>query len=279
MAKRALSGVDEISRIATAISEGALECRVPLKGRRDEIDRLAGNFNSMVERMEGLIKGMKEMNDNIAHDLRSPITRMRGFAEVTLTGSNSLSEYQSMASTVLEECDRLLAMINTMLDISEAETGLTGLRLEEVNIEELIRDVLDLFGPVIDAKGLRTDLHTEGHLITMADTQKIQRVLSNLLDNAIKYTPQGGSIHISATGTGREVRVALDDTGIGIPGPELPHIFDRFFRGERSRSEPGSGLGLSLARALVAAHRGSIAVTSTPGEGTQILVTLPKAQL
>ena len=278
MAKRALSGVEEISRVATAISGGALESRVPLKGRRDEIDRLAGNFNSMVERMENLIKEMKEMNDNIAHDLRSPITRMRGFAEVTLTGSNSLPDYRAMASTVLEECDRLLAMINTMLDISEAETGLAALDLQRVDIEDMIRDVIDLFSPVIDAKGLRTSFQGVGPLIIEADVQKIQRVLSNLLDNAIKYTPQGGSIEVKAVGTDDEVRITVKDAGIGIPGPDLPHVFDRFFRGEKSRSEPGSGLGLSLARALVVAHGGKITATSAPGKGSQFFVILPKAQ-
>ncbi|HOL06169.1 MAG TPA: HAMP domain-containing sensor histidine kinase [Syntrophorhabdaceae bacterium] len=275
MAKRALTGVEIISQATTAIARGALGTRVPISTRNDEIDRLASNFNSMVERIESLIKDMKETNDNIAHDLKSPITRMRGIAELTL-GSEASKEFQQMASTVIEECDRLLSIINTMLAISETEAGITSLRLEEVDIELLIRDLLDLFDPLIEDKSLSVNLHISGPKSIQADKQKIQRVLSNVLDNAIKFTPQGGSIMISVTGKDNEVQIVLRDTGIGIPEDELPHIFDRFFRGERSRSTPGSGLGLSLAHAFVSAHNGRITVKSMPEGGSEFTIILPK---
>jgi signal transduction histidine kinase len=166
-----------------------------------------------------------------------------------------------------------------MLDISEAEAGIARLRPVEVDAGEMARDVADLFGPVAEDKRVALDLSESGPLLLHADTQKLQRVLSNLLDNAIKYTPSGGSIMISVYGNDREVRIIVRDTGTGIPPPELSHIFDRFYRGEKSRSEPGSGLGLSLARAFVLAHRGTIAVTSMPGEGSEFTITLPKGQL
>jgi signal transduction histidine kinase len=278
MAKRAFSRVEGISRTATAISEGVFESRVPTSGRKDEIDLLAGNFNIMIERIEGLIRGMKETNDNIAHDLRSAVARIRSAAEVTLTTSSILTEYQAMAGTILEECDRLLVMINTMLDISEAEAGITILRLEDINIEAMVQDMLDLFGPVIEGKNLQVNLRSSGFLSSLADKQKIQRTLSNIFDNATKYTPQDGSIAVSLNGTDYAVHIAVQDTGIGIPEAESAHIFDRFYRGEKSRSTPGSGLGLSLARAFVVAHSGSITVTSTPGEGSEFIITLPKPQ-
>ncbi|HOJ44113.1 MAG TPA: HAMP domain-containing sensor histidine kinase, partial [Syntrophorhabdaceae bacterium] len=216
-------------------------------------------------------------NDNIAHDLKSPITRMRGVAEMTL-GSQSLKEYQQMVSTVIEECDRLLSMINTMLDISETEAGIISLRLEEIDLEMIIRDLLDLFDPLIEDKKLSVNLNISGATSIQADRQKIQRVLSNILDNGIKFTPRGGSITISICGEGDEVQIVLQDTGIGIPEDELPHIFDRFFRGERNRTTPGNGLGLSLARAFITAHKGRITVKSVPGVGSEFTITLPKTQ-
>jgi heavy metal sensor kinase len=279
LARRALSGVTDVRQTAESIAKGAFGSRVSVKGTGDEVDQLAVTFNGMLAQIETVLCSMKEITDNIAHDLRSPITRMRGLAELALASKRSVEDYETVVGRVVEECDRLLGMINTMLDISEAEAGIARLRPVEVDAGEMARDVADLFGPVAEDKRVALDLSESGPLLLHADTQKLQRVLSNLLDNAIKYTPSGGSIMISVYGNDREVRIIVRDTGTGIPPPELSHIFDRFYRGEKSRSEPGSGLGLSLARAFVLAHRGTIAVTSMPGEGSEFTITLPKGQL
>jgi heavy metal sensor kinase len=278
LGRRALSGVEDVRQTAQSIAKGEFARRVPVKGTGDEVDQLAVTFNGMIERIESVICSMKDIIDNIAHDLRSPITRMRGVAELALTRKRSVEDYETVVGRVIEECDRLLGMINTMLEISEAEAGIARLRPIEVNAGEMARDVIDLFAPVAEDKHISVILREAGALLLQADAQKLQRVLSNLLDNALKFTPSGGSVMISVYGTDKAVRIIVRDTGTGIPAPELSHIFDRFYRGEKSRSEPGSGLGLSLAQAFVLAHRGTITVTSTPDEGSEFTITLPKGQ-
>jgi signal transduction histidine kinase len=276
MAKRALSGVVRLSRTAIAVADGDLEKRVPVKGGQDEIDRLAVTFNTMLERIQILIAGMKETNDNIAHDLRSPVTRMRGNAEATLTIEASSEDARILAGDVVNECDRLLGMIDTMLDISEAEAGVLKPHVAEVDIMSVVQDAIDLFQPLAEDKYIDIKLHAPDSLMFYSDLQKLQRILANLLDNAIKFTPQGGAINVSVDHDDEWVVVAVQDTGTGISEEDLPHIFDRFFRGETSRSEPGSGLGLSLAKAFARALGGSLTVTSIPGKGTTFTVALPR---
>jgi signal transduction histidine kinase len=203
---------------------------------------------------------------------------MRGMAELTLATKRSVKDYETIVGRVIEECDLLLGMINAMLDISEAEAGIAGLHPVEVDIGKMARDVIDLFEPVAEDKHISVGLRESGPLLVHADRQKLQRALSNLLDNAIKFTPSGGSVIISVYETDRTVCIIVGDTGRGIPESELSHIFDRFYRGEKSRSEHGSGLGLSLARAFVLAHGGTIAVTSVSGQGSEFTITLPRGQ-
>jgi heavy metal sensor kinase len=277
MAKRAVSGVEAVTRTAKMISAGTIEERVPVKARGDEIDQLAITFNQMLDRVEKLLTELKEMTDNIAHDLKSPITRMRGAAEVTLTTGKSLGEYEAMAATTVEECDRLLDMINTMLLISKTEAGVDKLNLEEIDLARIIRDACELFRPSAEDKGIAISCDTPEAFEVAGDIRMIQRMLSNLLDNSIKYTPPGGRVQVSVhEKEQRHALISIQDTGIGINWPELPHIFERFHRGDRSRSQEGIGLGLSLARAIARAHGGDITVTSAPGEGSTFFVSLPR---
>ena len=276
IARNALSGVRELTRAARAVSKGALYERVPVKGSRNEIDRLLVTFNTMLERIQLLIAEMKEVNDNIAHDLRSPITRVRGTAEMMLTGDASDDERLSMAGAIVEECDRLLGIINTMLDISEAEAGLTGITATEVDIVSVAAEALGIFQPLAEDRNLVLTLEAPASLAANTDLRKLQRIISNLLDNAIKFTPEGGTIRLHVLERGQEAVIRVEDTGTGIPEDELHRIFDRFYRGEQSRSEPGSGLGLSLARAFVKSLGGSITAESTPGRGSTFQVVLPR---
>ncbi|OPY82231.1 MAG: Alkaline phosphatase synthesis sensor protein PhoR [Syntrophorhabdus sp. PtaU1.Bin153] len=275
LARRALSGVDDVRQTAQSIAKGAFESRVPVKGTGDEVDQLAVAFNGMLGQIEAVLCSMREITDNIAHDLRSPITRMRGIAEVALATGGCVEEYETVVGRVVEECDRLLGMINTMLDISEAETGVAKLNLERFDIAKMVRDVYELFQPVAEEKAIDLRIDIPDSLFLVGDIRKLQRVVANLLDNALKYTKAHGTVCLSAAPNSTGVMLKVSDTGIGISEKDLPHVFDRFYRCDHSRSEQGSGLGLSLAKAFVGAHGGSISVISTTGAGTEFIVTLP----
>jgi signal transduction histidine kinase len=217
------------------------------------------------------------MSDNMAHDLRSPITRIRGIAEVTFSTGKSLAEYEAMAANTIEECDRLLDMINTMLMISKAEAGVDHLTREEINLTGVVQEACRLFEPTAEDKGIALSCHAPDESHFFGDMRMIQRMLSNLLDNAIKYTPSGGSVNVSVAENGAQVVISIKDTGIGISPRDIPHIFERFYRCDESRSQTGIGLGLSLARAIARAHGGDIATTSTPNQGSTFTVILPKS--
>jgi heavy metal sensor kinase len=279
MARQALSGVEELTRTALNISNGgSLEERVTAIPRGDEIALLATTFNQMLDRIQNLVMGIKEMSDNIAHDLKSPVTRIRGIAEVTLTTETTLDDYKQMAASTIEECDRLLDMINTMLVISEAEAGIGKLKQEKVDLAEVIQNACELFSPLAEDKGITLECHVLGTCALLGDTRLIQRMIANLLDNAIKYTSRDGSVHITAQKQGeKSVTVSINDTGIGISKKDLPHIFERFYRGDPSRPRTGNGLGLSLAQAIAQAHGGKIDVVSSPGQGSTFTITLPRS--
>jgi heavy metal sensor kinase len=277
MARRAVSGVEAVTRTAQKISGGTLEERVPVKAEGDEIDQLAITFNQMLDRIQGLLTEIKEMSDNMAHDLRSPITRIRGIAEVTLSTGKSLVEYEAMAASTVEECDRLLDMINTMLMISKTEAGVDHLTREKIDLAGVVQVACRLFEPTAEDKGITLSYDVTGRCHFIGDSRMIQRMLSNLLDNAIKYTPSGGSVNVSVKEVDAQVVVSIKDTGIGISPRDLPHIFERFYRCDQSRSQSGIGLGLSLARAIARAHGGDITAMSSPNQGSTFAITLPKS--
>jgi heavy metal sensor kinase len=278
MARRAVSGVEAVTRTAQKISAGSLRERVPVKSGGDEIDQLAITFNQMVDRIQILLTEIKEMSDNIAHDLRSPVTRIRGTAEVTLTTGRSLEDYENMAASTIEDCDRLLDMINTMLLISKTEAGVEKPADEEVDIAGLIANACALFDVIAEDKQVSLNYQAAAKTLIRGDARMLQRMFSNLLDNAVKYTPSGGKIEVSlADASNRHVIVSIKDTGVGIANADLERIFERFYRCDQSRSEPGTGLGLSLARAIARAHGGDITVASIPNQGSTFTITLPKS--
>lgn len=277
MARRAVSGVEVVTRTARKISEGSLQERVPVKATGDEIDQLATTFNQMLERIQALLTEIKEMNDNIAHDLRSPIARIRGLAEVTLTTGKSPDDFETMAASTIEECDRLLDMINTMLVISKTEAGVEKVSHDKVDIAALIGNACELFEPLAEEKNVGLRRRAPEKTIVSGDARMLQRMLANILDNAVKYTPPGGEVEISLSESEKkDIIIAIRDSGIGISATDLPHVFERFYRCDRSRSQPGTGLGLSLARAIARAHGGDITVRSALDQGSTFTVTLPK---
>jgi heavy metal sensor kinase len=276
MAKRATTGLQAVARTARHITEGDLGRRVPVNEKGDEIDQLAVTFNRMLDRIQALVTNIREISDNIAHDLKSPVTRIRGLAEITLTTGKTLAEYESMAAETIEACDRLLDMINTMLAISKTEAGVDDLNVEPIDLAALIHEACDLFEPMAEDKGVNISCDIPGPCVISGDRRMVQRMTANLIDNAVKYTPSGGSVHIFLTTTENNVVVMqITDTGIGISSSDLPFIFNRFYRCDKSRSQTGAGLGLCLARAVARAHGGDIRVKSEPGSGSTFSVILP----
>ena len=269
LARRATIDMQEVTETAEEISCGSYDRRVQVKGRYKEIERLSATFNRMLDRIQSLLNSMKEINDNIAHDLRSPLARIRGIAEMSLLKEKSIDAYKDMAASTIEECDTLIGMINTMLDITEAEAGVNGVKAEEFELVTLIREACELFRPITEEKkiNLKTDLPES--LTFKSDRKKMQRIVMNLLENAVKYTPEDGTIAVSAAAQNGEIRIEFEDTGMGISESDLPHIFKRFYRCDRSRSKGGVGLGLSLAKAYTESINGTIQVESTLNQGSR----------
>jgi heavy metal sensor kinase len=278
MARRALSGVEAVTRTARQISETDLGRRVPIMARHEEIDRLAVTFNQMLDRIEKLVAGMREMGDNIAHDLKSPVARIRGMAEISLAQDKGDREDLTLAGSTIEECDRLLDMINTMLLISKTDAGAGDLTSESVDMSDVIRGAVALFAPLAEDGGVALNCQTQDDLTVQGDLRMLQRAMANLVDNAIKYTQARGSVDIRGyrdmTDAGK-VKVSVSDNGIGITPDDLGKVFDRFYRCDQSRATGGSGLGLSLVKSIALAHQGDIRVESTPGKGSVFTLVLP----
>ena len=276
LARRALGAIGKVTRTADAIARGALDRRVPVGTQGDELDLLAVTFNTMLNRIQALIIGMREMTDNLAHDLRSPLGRIRTAAEMTLISPERKAERGSLAINVIEECDRLLEIINTTLDIAEAESGAAKLRLADIDLVALVLDACDLFQTVAEDNQIAVTTDLPKHCYLLGDQQRLQRVVANLLDNALKYTVAGGTVTISLVDDGSIVKLAIADSGVGISADEQSRIFERFYRCDRSRAQGGNGLGLSLALAMARAHGGDIFVTSALGQGSTFTLELPR---
>jgi signal transduction histidine kinase len=277
LALRALRPIRHLLQTVQAIDAGAMDVRVPTYQTGDELDELSRLFNTMLGKIAALISGMRSALDNVAHDLRTPMTRFRGIAELALGTEADLAVYREALADCVEESDRVLMMLNTLLDISEAETGTMRLELAEVNISVLLEDAVDLYGEVAAAKDLNVSVAATEGLCLRADRNRMQQVLANLLDNAIKYTPSGGKIALRAYQQRQQAVILVEDTGMGMSPDELPKIWDRLYRGDDSRSQRGLGLGLSLVKAVVQAHQGAVEVSSIPGVGSQFTLCFPLA--
>jgi signal transduction histidine kinase len=276
MAGHALAGLKEVTRTALDISEGAFEKRVQVYAKGDEIGQLAVAFNRMLDRIHELVKGLREVTDDIAHDLRTPIARIRGLAEAELNAGKSGDESKKLAADTVEECDNLLHMINTMLEIAEMEAGIAEASKVQVELTQVISEALDLFRPIAEEKGIRLVSQVPDRVPVRGSLHGLQRIIVNLLDNAIKYTPAGGSVSVNLRAENDPIEIVVHDTGIGISEEELPLIFNRLYRCDSSRSQPWFGLGLSLALAVARAHGGNITATSQPGRGSTFTVTLAR---
>ena len=276
LAVRALRPIRHLSIAARSIIDTArFEARVPDSETGDELNELVILFNQMLERIENLIGGMRDALDNVAHDLRTPVTRLRGVAEQNLRSDAGADACREALADCLEESDRVMAILNSLMDISEAETGTMKLAIEDVNLAELVHEVTGLYEHVADEAQVRMTTDVPPDLILRADRTRLRQAVANLVDNAIKYTPNGGRVEIVATRAAGEIHLSVRDSGIGISADELPRIWDRLYRGDKSRSQRGLGLGLSLVKAVVQAHQGRVEASSNPAGGSVVSLALP----
>jgi signal transduction histidine kinase len=273
------AALEPIRRLTAAVRRivrtGRTDQRVEVQEPRDAIHELTMLFNAMLDRIDGLVSGMRGALDNVSHDLRTPLTRLRGSAEMALRGPADAERYREALADCIEESDRVLVMLNTLMDISEAESGTLQLHREPVTVADVVTRAVDLYREVADAKGVALSADAPSDVVVVADRTRLEQVAANLIDNAVKYTPAGGRVDVEVRRAEDAAIFRVRDTGPGIPPDELPRIFDRLFRGDTSRTERGLGLGLSLVKAVVEAHGGTVDVISEPGRGSVFTVSLP----
>lgn len=256
---------------------GRTNARVPVRDPDDTLGDLSVLVNAMLDRIDAVVSGMRGALDNVAHDLRTPMTRLRSIAESALASTDPETLRNALADC-LEEAEGIVAMLNTLMDISEAETGTMALRRERVDLRELVQQTVDLYEDVAEERGIAIRFDVPEDLTADVDRVRMRQVLANLVDNAVKYTEPGGRIAIAATRAADGAVITVSDTGAGIPADELPHVWSRLYRGDKSRSTRGLGLGLSLVKAIVEAHGGRVSVSSQPGDGSRFEVHLPGAR-
>lgn len=275
LARSATRTLHEMRNAAMAIGQGDFSARVPIAAREKEIRQLALSFNTMATKIQLLNKEMRDITDNIAHDLRSPLGRIRAISEMTLRGHQSIEHYQQSAEDTLQECDRLMGLINTTLDVAEAEAGILRIAKSQVDVSAMMADVCELYDALAHQKQLQLHTDLQDQVQLFGSFPSLQRMVANLIDNGIKYTPPGGKVSVSLRQDDSGTRIVVSDTGIGIASHDRMRVFERFFRGDQSRSQDGSGLGLSYSRAVARAHGGDIQVNSQPDIRTDFIVLLP----
>jgi signal transduction histidine kinase len=267
--RRGLRPIGDLARATQGvIDSGDLALRVPTHATRDSLDQLGTLFNRMLARNEALVRAMKESLDNVAHDLRTPLTRLRAGAELALRdGGDAARAHEALAETI-EESDRVLGMLTTLMDITEAETGAMRLDKRIEDLALIAREAVELYDLVSSERGVHLVTTFTPGVFVSVDRARIRQAFANLIDNAIKYTAPGGQVRITIRRADLDAAFEITDTGTGISPEDLPRVWDRLYRGDRSRTERGLGLGLSLVKAIVEAHGGQVTVSSEVGVGS-----------
>ena len=283
VARRVLHRVDAMTESARTIMAGDLSGRLPTAGSEDELDRLAVNLNAMLERIEALMRGFKEVSDNIAHDLKTPLTRLRNRAEEALRLGGGERDYRAALEATIEESDELIRTFNALLMIARAESGQASTPMIDFDAADIARGVGELYDPLADEKGLTLRIEADAAMPVRGNRELVTQALANLVDNAIKYAgPERAAVNgalaeivVKAGTEGGRILLTVSDHGPGIAVADRGHVVDRFVRLEQSRSEPGSGLGLSLASAVAHLHGGELKLEDN-APGLKATLVLPR---
>jgi len=275
-ADRALNPIRQlINTMNTIIVDVKVNVRVPENKTDNLYHELNTVFNTLLEKIETLMNGIRNSLDNLAHDLRTPMTRLRITAEAAIRSKQGEQKLRESLIDCVDESERILLILNTILDVSEAENGAMELNPEQLDLPPLIEDIAEMYRYAAEEKNISVHTSCSEELNLLADRHRFRQVLANLLDNAIKYTPPGGRVNIVAENLEQNVRITVRDTGMGINDHELNYIWEHLYRGDKSRSKRGVGLGLSLVKAIVGAHAGYVEVHSKPGTGSSFSVYIP----
>jgi len=284
VSRRVLKRIDAMTGTAQTIMAGDLTGRLPIAGTGDELDRLADNVNAMLERIEALMRGLKEVSDNIAHDLKTPLTRLRNRCEEALRGARGEADWRAALETTIAESDELIRTFDALLMIARAESGQARDNMTEFDAAEVARGVGELYEPLAEQKGLTLTIDAPGAAPVHGNRELVSQALANLVDNAIKYAgPETAKINgasaevvVRAGREGGRVTLSVADHGPGIPAADRSRVVERFVRLEQSRSEPGSGLGMSLASAVARLHGGELKLEDNV-PGLKSTIVLPRA--
>jgi signal transduction histidine kinase len=281
--RRVLRRVDAMTETTRTIMDGDLSGRLPVAGTGDEIDRLAENLNVMLARIEMLMAGLKEVSDNIAHDLKTPLTRLRNRAEQALRAGTSEAEYRAALESTIDESDGLIRTFNALLMIARAESGQARDDMTDFDAAEIARDVGELYEPLAEERGIALKVEADASAPVKGNRDLVSQALANLVDNAIKYAgPEQETVNgavpeivVRALNDGDRILLTVADQGPGIPESDRSHVVERFVRLEQSRSQPGSGLGLSLASAVARLHGGELTLEDNQ-PGLKSIIALPR---
>jgi heavy metal sensor kinase len=277
LVRKALKPVDEITRTAQKIEAENLSQRLEVPPTGDELSRLASTLNDMIDRLERSFRQVQQFTADASHELRTPLTVMRGQTEVALRKDRTAQEYRQVLESNLEEMEWMSRIVENLLTLSRADAGEIQLEIRPIQLADLIEDAYEECKALARAKGIEVSLVKAKEVTIHGDELRLRQMLLNLIDNAVKYTPEGGRVWLSLEVEGEYAKLTVRDNGIGIPEEDLPRIFDRFYRVDKARSREmgGSGLGLSIVQWIVKAHGGRIEVTSKLGEGSCFTVWLP----
>ena len=282
VSRRLLTRIDNLSATTRTIMEGDLSGRLPISGSGDELDRLAQNLNLMLGRIEQLMAGLREVSDNIAHDLKTPLNRLRNRVEEALREPYEEATYREALERTIEEADDLIKTFNALLSIARLEAGAAGDNRDKLDLAVLVSDVAELYEPVAEERGIALEAEVEAPIVIRGDRQLLGQAIANLIDNALKYgapSAQGGNgyapeVGVQAQMDGDIVEITVSDRGPGVPAAERERVLGRFVRLEESRSEPGSGLGLSLVAAVARLHGGVLRLEDND-PGLRVVLVLP----